>query len=64
MQTQDHQKEAIAIMDGARRSLGRLMLEPCGDQDIEGIIIGAMEDLEANANALQSLREVYEGEAQ
>lgn len=57
MTTAEQIAAAVAVLDEARRALEALEAAPCGDDDVDGAITGALEDIDANIGALHSFSE-------
>lgn len=54
MTTADHIAAATAILDEARRQLETLNASPCGDDEVDGAIAGALDDIEGQIGVLHS----------
>ncbi|MBF5096491.1 hypothetical protein F1643_21065 [Azospirillum sp. INR13] len=55
MTTADHIATATAALDEARRKLEALTASPCGDDEVDDAVGGALADIEGQIGVLASL---------
>jgi hypothetical protein len=54
MTTADHIAAATAVLDEARRALETLAASPCGDEEVDNAIAGALDDIEGQIGVFAS----------